>query len=108
MNEKIIAEKNKQLKFDDKGFFVILLDRDKQKIIVEHYLNVEKEKGMTGKLNKIIEGTNAEELCHTIIREGLISRLDHASYLGRELQKAEISLKSKIPYEQDGELEIKE
>jgi tetrahydromethanopterin S-methyltransferase subunit A len=98
---KITAEKNKQLQFDNKGFFVIILDKEKKKIIVEHYLNKEKEKGMTGKLNKIIEGTNAEELCHTIIREGLVSRTDHAAYLGRELQKAETALKNNLPYEQD-------
>lgn len=101
MSEKIIAEKNKRLQFDDKGFFVILLDRDRKKIVVEHYLNVEKERGIIGKLNKIIEGSDAEELCHTILREELISRLDHAAYLGRELQKAEIALKNNLPYEQE-------
>jgi len=108
MTEKIIAQREKQLKFDEKGFFVILLDREKGKIVVEHYLNVKKGKMIgTGKLSKIIEGNDAEELCDTIIKEGLISRLDHAAYLGRELQKAEIALKNNLPYEQDEELELK-
>jgi len=99
---KIAAKKNKKLVFDKNGFFVILLDREKGKIILEHYLNVEKGKVLaTGKLNKIIEGNNAEEICHTVINQGLISRLEHAAYLGRELQKAEISLKNKLPYEQE-------
>lgn len=99
---KIAAERNKKLEFDKSGFFIILLDRDNGKIVVEHYLNVEKGKVLaTGKLNKIIEGDNAEEICHTVINQGLISRLEHAAYLGRELQKAEISLKNKLHYEQE-------
>jgi len=102
---KIVAEKNKRLEFDKAGFFIILLDRDKGKIILEHYLNVEKGKMLaTGKLNKIIEGSDAEEICHTVINQGLVSRLEHAAYLGRELQKAEIALKNKLPYEQEEEL----
>ena len=98
---KVIAEKNKRLEFDKSGFFVIIVDQEKGKIVLEHYLNVEKGKVLaTGKLDKIIEGNNAEEICHTVINQGLVSRLEHAAYLGRELQKAEISLKSKLPYEQ--------
>jgi len=36
-----------------------------------------------------------------VIDEGLISRLDHAAYLGRELARAEQSLKGAAPYVQD-------
>ncbi len=93
---------NRKIELDKEGFFVIVVDHDKKKIVVEHYRNVKKGKMVgTGKLNKIIEGTGAEEMCHTIINEGLISRLEHAAYLGRELQKAEIALRSNLPYEQD-------
>ena len=99
---KVVAEKNKRLEFDKSGFFVIIVDQKKGKIVLEHYLNVEKGKVLaTGKLNKIIEGKDAEEICHTVINQGLVSRLEHAAYLGRELQKAEISLKNKLAYEQE-------
>ena len=102
---KIAAEKNKRLEFDRNGFFIIIVDRDKCKIVVEHYQNVERGKVLgTGRLDKIIEGTNAEEICHTIINQGFVSRLEHAAYLGRELQKAETALKNKLPYGQDEEL----
>lgn len=106
MVEKIKAwHKESEVKLDEEGFFLIFIDKEKNKIIVEHHLNV-KSNGMikTGKLNKIIEGENAEEICHTIIREGLLSDLAHASYLGRELQKAEIALKNNMDYVQDEEL----
>ena len=88
-----------EFKFDENGFFVILIDRDKNKIVVEHY-NYVKDKNLikTGKINQVVEGTDAEELCKKIIEKGLLSRLDHASYLGRELQKAENALKNDSEY----------
>jgi len=94
--------------FDENGFFLILVDHSKKKIIVEHY-NYVKEKNLikTGKINEVIEGVNAEELSKKIIKKGLLSRLDHASYLGRELQKAEQALKHGIEYTQDEELKVR-
>jgi dihydropteroate synthase-like protein len=51
-----------------------------------------------------IVGENAKEILDTVVRLGLISRLDHAGYLGRELKKAEIALKLGKSYVQDEEL----
>lgn len=48
-----------------------------------------------------IAGETAKEVLDTIIRLGLVSRLDHAGYLGRELMKAELALKFKRSYSQD-------
>lgn len=88
--------------FDIKGFFVILVDHEKKKIVVEHYNYVKDKKLIkTGKINEVVEGVNAEELCKKIIKRGLLSRLDHASYLGRELQKAEQALKHGFEYTQE-------
>jgi len=97
-----------EFKFDEKGFFVILVDHGKKKIVVEHY-NYVKDKSLikTGKINEVIEGTNAEDLCKKIINKGLLSRLDHASYLGMELKKAEQALKHGLEYTQDEELKIR-
>ncbi|MDD5473590.1 MAG: dihydropteroate synthase-like protein [Candidatus Methanoperedens sp.] len=60
----------------------------------------------TGKIvarheNKSITGQTAREVIDTIIGLGLVSRLDHAAYLGRELMKAELALKFKRSYSQD-------
>ena len=94
-----------EFKFDEKGFFIILVDHDKKKIIVEHY-NYVKDKNLikTGKINQVLEGTKALDLCKEIIKRGLLSRLDNASYLGMELQKAEHALKKDLEYTQDEEL----
>ncbi|MEW5936851.1 MAG: DUF4346 domain-containing protein [Candidatus Thermoplasmatota archaeon] len=100
MVEVVQAAKRMGLCHDPSGFFVIFLDREE--IVVEHYLNVRKGgKVVTGRLNKIVRGRDAEALCHTIVREELVSRLDHAAYLGCELQKAEIALRKGLKYEQD-------
>jgi len=104
---------SKDVVLDPKGFFVILLDRNKGEIVVEHYKtewDKEAAKKYSGdwrtcmkshKLDKIITGKSADEIAHTIIREGLVSRFEHAAYLGRELQKAENALKNNLPYEQE-------
>lgn len=59
------------------------------------YLNT----GTTG--THAIAGSTAREVLDTIIVLGLVSRLDHAAYLGRELMKAELALKFKRSYSQD-------
>jgi len=105
MPEKISAKKKFQLDFDESGFFLIFIDHNNKKIVVEHYLNIKKGNVIgSGKLNKIIEGDNAEAICHTIVENGLVSDLSHACYLGRELQKAEMALMEGKHYEQDKEL----
>ncbi|RUM33387.1 MAG: dihydropteroate synthase-like protein [Archaeoglobus sp.] len=47
---------------------------------------------------------NAESISKTAIKLGLISRLDHAAYIGRELMKAEIAAKLGKSYVQDEDL----
>ncbi len=48
-----------------------------------------------------VAGKNARDILNTLIEMGLVSRLDHAGYLGRELEKAEIALRLKRSYVQD-------
>lgn len=50
-----------------------------------------------------IAGATAKEVLDTIIKLGLVSRHDHAAYLGRELMKAELALKFRRSYSQDDE-----
>ena len=51
-----------------------------------------------------ITGQTAKQVYDMIIKQGLVSRIEHASYLGAELQKAEISLKLGKNYLQDFQL----
>ena len=49
-------------------------------------------------------GRDAKSIVDTVLDLDLVSRLDHAAYLGRELKKAEIALRLKKNYVQDQEL----
>lgn len=106
--KSIKAKPNKKIVFDPKGFFVIFLKNEE--IIVEHYINVSKATNVdidSGKLNIVIVGDNALSIGQTIVREGLISRVDHGIFMGRELMKAEIALKNNLVYEQCKDLSLK-
>jgi tetrahydromethanopterin S-methyltransferase subunit A len=107
--ETIEAKKHRMVK-DPCGFFTIFVDRRRDEIVVEFYEPVCKDKTgkvATGKLVLVLCGETAEAICHTIAREELVSRFDHAAYLGRELQKAEIALRNQLEYVQDEELELR-
>lgn len=62
------------------------------------------------KKNNIIEvviiGTDGEAMYNTIVRHKLVKSLQHAAYVGYELQKAEVALRLKIPYVQDKPLDL--
>ena len=83
-----------------------MVDADKREIVVEHYENVKKEgielDVVSGRLALVVRGKDAEAISQTLIREGCLSRLDHASYLGRELERAQDCLASGKKYVQDG------
>ena len=49
----------------------------------------------------MIEGKDSASICATLIEKKLVSQLDHAAYLGRELVKAELSIRMDARYKQD-------
>jgi tetrahydromethanopterin S-methyltransferase subunit A len=79
---------------DPAGYFVIFVDRVRKLVCMEHYAN-------SGVLTVVIEGTSAAEVYLPAIHRRLVSRLDHAAYLGRELARAEQTLSSGERYVQD-------
>ncbi len=89
----------KEWRPDPKGYFLIRVNEKKKRIETGFctYKHV---------ITKIIYGTNAIEIYNTIIRKELISRLEHAAYLGKELYKAELALKHGKKYRQELPLEF--
>lgn len=79
---------------DPAGYFVVYVDRPRRVLSVEHYTN-------NGVLDVVVEGRCAAELYTPIVERGLISRLDHAAYFGRELARAERALATGDVYVQD-------
>ena len=93
------AEKRKPPLFDPKGCFKIMIDRANDGIAALHFSASKRDKPTV-----IIKGKTAEEIYAKIVEMGLVTRLDHAAYLGSELAKAEISLETGKEYIQDSPL----
>ena len=105
---------------DPLGYFLIRVDVAAAELVVEHYGNTIDEQGLardpdSGEViacrkgvprtpTAVLRGRTAKELGIALC-EGdgnhPLSRLDHALYLGRELQKAEQCLREGSPYVQD-------
>lgn len=93
------AEKRKPPLFDPEGCFKIMIDRANDLIAALHFSTSKRDKPTV-----IIKGKNAEDVYTKIVEMGLVTRLDHAAYLGSELAKAEIALKIWKEYIQDSPL----
>jgi tetrahydromethanopterin S-methyltransferase subunit A len=85
----------KAIKLDKAGYFVIMPSKKKKTILVEHY-------SYDNKLQNTIEGKNSRDLYLTIIENKWVSDLGHAAYLGKELARAEMSIKKGFKFVQDG------
>ena len=85
------AEENYKFKHDPAGSFKIMVE-DRQ-IKAVHYLKTIPQIA--------VKGNTAKAVYDEIIKMGLISRVEHASYLGSELEKAEIASKVGKKYIQD-------
>jgi len=86
--------KREPLAYDPKGFIVIDVERDAGKIVARHYLP-------GGSPANIMRGRSAEGIVLALVREGLVTQLSHAAYLGAEFEKAETALRFGLGYEQD-------
>jgi tetrahydromethanopterin S-methyltransferase subunit A len=89
----VLAHEPARLVLDPAGFLVVYPDRTRG-LVLEHYRN-------EGVLDLVIEGPTASAVGTTAIERGIVSRLDHALYLGRELARAEETLRTGAPYVQD-------
>ena len=110
----------RQIELDPKGYFLIKIEPKTNELILEHYLNDIDQKGRAidpksgepigcktksrNQPNNIYRGKSAKQL-GIQISEGHgpfpISNLDHAIYIGRELQRAEQCLITGKQYIQD-------
>ena len=106
---------------DPSGYFLIKVDSEAGELVLEHFGNTIDEKGLardsdTGEVlsckggngpraaSAVYRGRSAKQI-GIQLTEGdgphPLSRLDHALYLGRELQKAEQCLRDGTTYVQD-------
>jgi len=81
--------KREPLAYDPNGYFIITLDRAAGEIVVRHHLT-------DNSPAHEVRGRSGEPLLLGLLREGLISQLSHAGYLGAELARAEAALRLKL------------
>jgi dihydropteroate synthase-like protein len=91
-----VLEKLEPAILDSKGIFKIFVDRAQNVLVAAHYNALNVTQPIT-----IIKSKTAESMCARIVEMGLISKLDHAAYLGSELAKAEIAIRTGKDYIQD-------
>ena len=92
--ERVHPRVPRPLVLDRAGYFVVYPDARARRLVVEHYTN-------QGVLTCVLEGQSTGALYGEAIDRGLVTRLDHAAYLGRELARAEHSLQSGTRFVQD-------
>ncbi len=108
------------LALDPSGYFIIYVDRQQNLICAKHYSNIINDQGLAvdpetgkpipakGKVDRqamqLFTGRTAKELCVEIFEKTEpcpVSLFDHAAYLGREAQRAELALLQQQEYIQD-------
>lgn len=89
------------LQYDPTGYFVITLDREQEQLIMRHYLPDHTPRHE-------MRGRTAGPMLLGLLREGLVTQLSHAGYLGEELAKAEAALRFDLRYDQDRPLRRRE
>jgi dihydropteroate synthase len=110
----------RSLALDPSGYFIIYIDRQQNLICAKYYSNIINDKGLAvdpetgkpipakGKVDRqaiqLFTGRTAKELCVEIFEKTQpcpVTLFDHAAYLGREAQRAELALLQQQEYIQD-------
>ena len=110
----------RSIALDPSGYFIIYVECQQNLICAKHYSNIINDKGLAvdpetgkpipakGKVNRqavqLFAGRTAKELCVEILEKTQpcpVTLLDHAAYLGRETQRAELALLQQHEYIQD-------
>lgn len=90
---------------DPRGNFVIQADPKTKKITLHHFTPVGERTQFTWENTQVDEKKALEELFSKLAHSNMISRTDHAFYLGAEIQKVFEAMKNGKEYKQDRPLE---
>jgi tetrahydromethanopterin S-methyltransferase subunit A len=80
--------------YDPKGYFVITIEPEPKEILLRHYLPDHTPA-------QEMRGRGATSMLLGLLRDGLVTQLSHAGYLGEELAKAQTALQFGLRYDQD-------
>jgi dihydropteroate synthase-like protein len=83
---------------DPKGYFKIMIDRKERKIVAIHFRNKREKPDI------ILKSFEPINIFQYILKNELISTMEHAYYIGKELSKAKIALNIGKSYVQESPL----
>ena len=89
------------LLYDPKGYFVIMIEPEQKEILLRHYLPDHTPAHE-------MRGRGATSTLLGLLRDGLVTQMSHAGYLGEELAKAQTALQFGLRYDQDRPLRPRE
>ena len=92
----IHAESSGSIDLDAAGSFRIIVDRLREEIVAAHYPSQKMDEP-----DKIVKGKTADAIYGEIVQLGLAEQPRHLAYLGAELAKAEIALRTGKEFIQD-------
>jgi len=87
--------------YDPKGYFVITIEPEQGEVLLRHYLPDHTPAHE-------MRGRGATSMLLGLLRDGLVTQLSHAGYLGEELAKAQSALQFGLRYDQDRPLRPRE
>ena len=87
-------------RMDHKGYCIIKVFYSEQYIGLRHYLGTSQDADLE------IIGDDSYEIVQYLVKHGFVTSLQHAAYLGHELQKAQTAMRLKLEYVQDERLDF--
>jgi hypothetical protein len=87
--------------YDPKGYFVVTIEPEQKEVLLRHYLPDHTPVHE-------MRGRGATSMLLGLLRDGLVTQLSHAGYLGEELAKAQTALQFGLRYDQDRPLRLRE
>ncbi|MFX1510241.1 MAG: dihydropteroate synthase-like protein [Promethearchaeota archaeon] len=94
-----VSQETAPVRLDRAGFFTFHVDRERYLLVARHYENETREAPTLE-----LVGPTAQQLINAILSRRLVTQLDHAAYIGRELTRAELALVTGRPYIQEAPL----
>jgi len=103
---QIKPRKREEWEMDDEKYFLIRTMDGKIEVAVMQVQDDHRNKKLTKDHKKITKyiGSDPTDIYYKIVKDKHISNQQHAAYLGMELEKAHIALKTGRHYVQDKEL----
>ncbi|MBD3349909.1 MAG: hypothetical protein GF364_00305 [Candidatus Lokiarchaeota archaeon] len=96
-----LLSKDKSFTHDKAGYYKIFVNADENCIELLYFPSSEYKEQLNLDGALLIKGSNAESIYRQLDKLKIVTEINHAFYIGKELSKAEYSLKKNMGYQED-------